>query len=44
MAPTAGTGELATAYGVFQEEAQNVQAEYRPRTVNTDGWAATRQA
>jgi len=44
LAPTAGADDLEAAYGVFQAEAQNVQADYRPVTVNTDGWAATRQA
>jgi hypothetical protein len=44
LAPTASAADLQTAYAVFQQEAHNVQADYRPRTVNTDGWAATRQA
>ena len=44
LAPTAGADDLEAAYGVFKREAQDVQADYRPRTVNTDGWAATRQA
>ncbi len=42
--PTAGADDLEAAYRVFKEEAQNVQPGYAPRTVNTDGWAATRQA
>jgi hypothetical protein len=44
LAQTAGADDLQAAYGVFKEEAQNVQADYAPATVNTDGWAATRQA
>jgi hypothetical protein len=44
LALTAGAADLQAAYGVFKAEAQNVQADYRPQTVNTDGWAATRQA
>ncbi len=44
LAATAGADDLEAAYGVFKDEAQNVQAKYRPQTVNTDGWAATRQA
>jgi hypothetical protein len=44
LAQTAGADDLEAAYGVFKQEAQNVQAEYRPQTVNTDGWAATQQA
>jgi len=44
LAETAGAEGLEAAYGVFKREAQGVRAGYRPRTVNTDGWAATRQA
>ena len=35
---------LTEAYGVFQQEARNVNADYAPKTVNTDGWAATQNA
>jgi hypothetical protein len=44
LARTAGVEDLQTAYGVFKQEAQNVQSDYQPETVNTDGWASTRQA
>jgi hypothetical protein len=44
LAQTAGVEDLQRAYGVFRQEAQNVQPDYQPDTVNTDGWAATRQA
>jgi hypothetical protein len=44
LAPTAGADDLQAAYGVFQQEAQDVRPDYRPRTVSVDGWAATRQA
>jgi hypothetical protein len=44
LAKTADADDLTAAYGVFKEEAQNAQPGYRPETVNTDGWAATRQA
>jgi hypothetical protein len=44
LAPTAGADDLEAAYGVFKAEARNVRADYQPTTVNTDGWAATRQA
>jgi hypothetical protein len=44
LAQTAGAEDLRTAYEVFKQEAQNVQADYTPATVNTDGWAATQQA
>lgn len=44
LSQTAGADDLTKAYGVFRREAQDVQADYRPQTVNSDGWAATRQA
>ena len=44
MAPTADGDDLTKAYAVFQREAEDVRPGYRPRTVSTDGWAATRQA
>jgi hypothetical protein len=43
LAPTAGAADLQTAYGIFQTEAHNVQADYQPQTVSVDGWAATQQ-
>ena len=39
-----GTHELKEAYGVFQEEARDVDPQYAPKTVNTDGWQSTRVA
>ncbi len=44
LAQTAGVEDLQTAYGVFKQEAQDVRKDYQPDTVNTDGWASTRQA
>jgi hypothetical protein len=44
LAPTANADDLTTAYKVFQQEAQNVQPNCRPRTVRVDGWASTHQA
>jgi hypothetical protein len=44
LAQSADAEDLTAAYGVFKQEAQNVQANYAPQTVNTDGWAATRLA
>jgi hypothetical protein len=44
LAPTANADDLTAAYGVFQQEAQETQPGYRPRTVSVDGWSATRQA
>lgn len=35
---------LIDAYGVFQEEAEHVDAGYVPETVNTDGWLPTQKA
>lgn len=35
---------LQAAYGVFAAEARDVDPQYAPQTVNTDGWAATRNA
>ena len=44
VALTADEDALTEAYGVFQQEAQHVQADYQPETVNTDGWQATQNA
>jgi hypothetical protein len=44
LAQTANAEDLQTAYGVFEQEAQNVQIDYQPQTVSVDGWAATHQA
>jgi hypothetical protein len=35
---------LTKAYGIFAEEAKRVKPDYNPKTVNTDGWAATQKA
>jgi hypothetical protein len=40
----ADTESLTEAYQHFKDEAQALQAEYAPETVNTDGWAATQRA
>lgn len=40
----AGEEELTEAYGQFKREAQQVQPDYQPETVNTDGWQATMNA
>jgi len=44
LAQTANAEDLQAAYEVFKQEAQDVQPDYRPRTVSVDGWAATHQA
>ena len=35
---------LIEAYGIYQEEAQALDPDYAPQTVNTDGWKATQLA
>lgn len=44
MAAKADTADLTTAYQVFKHEAQNVDPNYTPKTVNTDGWQGTQAA
>jgi hypothetical protein len=44
VASSADEPGLTEAYGTFKQEAQNVQPGYKPQTVNTDGWKATRLA
>lgn len=38
------TPELSEAYQHFKDEAQQLQPDYQPETVNTDGWEATHKA
>ena len=40
----ADTETLKAGYKTFKEEAQALDADYQPRTVNTDGWVATQCA
>ncbi len=40
----AGEEELTDASRQFQHEAQQIQPDYQPETVNTDGWHATMNA
>jgi len=44
LTASADDAHLQEAYGVFAAEARDVDPEYAPETVNTDGWAATRNA
>ncbi len=44
LAKNAGVDELAKAYGEYREEAINQNSDYKPQTVNTDGWEATQNA
>jgi hypothetical protein len=41
---TADEAALTKAYGTFKQEAQNLEPEYAPRSVSTDGWQATQLA
>ena len=41
---TADEVALTKAYGTFKFEAENVEPDYAPKSVNTDGWKATRLA
>jgi len=36
--------DLTKAYGVFKQETQEIQPDYAPLTVTTDGWKATQNA
>jgi hypothetical protein len=40
----ADEASLKTAYSIFEQEAKDLKSDYRPRTVNTDGWWATQNA
>lgn len=44
VSDSASEAALTHAYGVFAEEAQAVDPDYVPKTVNTDGWPATQGA
>lgn len=44
IAKDAGEQSLTNAYGVYKEEAQCLAPDYNPKTVNNDGWPATRKA
>jgi hypothetical protein len=44
LSQTAGTEDLQAAYGVFAQEARELNPDYEPQTVNTDGWEATQKA
>ena len=44
LTASADDAHLEQAYGVFAAEARDVNPEYAPETVNTDGWAAMRNA
>ena len=44
VSQSSGQADLQAAYGVFAEEAQAVDPDYAPETVNTDGWQPTQGA
>lgn len=44
LTDSADDPHLEAAYGDFAAEARDLDPEYAPQTVNTDGWAATRNA
>jgi hypothetical protein len=44
LTESADEARLQAAYGDFAAAARDVDPEYAPQTVNTDGWAATRNA
>lgn len=44
LALSADESALTEAYSHFKEEAQIVQPNYKPQTVNTDGWLPTQKA
>lgn len=44
VSKTATEDDLTDAYRVFKEETQDVNPLYAPVTVNTDGWAATKNS
>jgi hypothetical protein len=44
LAQSADAEDLQAAYRVFQEEAQDVEPSYEPKTVSVDGWASTHLA
>lgn len=43
-AVSAGTDDLKDAYEVFKDEARDIDPEYAPETVSTDGWWGTQAA
>ena len=44
IAKKADETELTGSYSVFKEEATELDSEYCPKTINTDGWQATLNA
>lgn len=44
LSPTADEAGLTKGYGQCKHELQNLNPDYEPCTVNTDGWKATRAA
>ncbi len=43
ISKTADEIGIEEAYGVFKKETNNIDLEYAPKTVNTDGWLSTKK-
>ncbi|SEH09184.1 Uncharacterised protein [Candidatus Venteria ishoeyi] len=43
MSDTADELGLESAYAAFKSEAIDINQDYQPKTVNTDGWLATKK-
>jgi len=44
VSESAGTKDLTEAYGIFRDEAQNVNPDYQTESANFDGWEPTSKA
>jgi len=44
VCPKADEASLQVGYAIFKEEAEDLNPDYQPSTVNTDGWWATQNA
>jgi len=44
LTDSASEAALTDAYSVYAEEARSIAPAYAPKTINTDGWAATQNA
>ena len=44
VCPSASSEDLTKGYGVFKDEALELDPQYEPETVNTDGWKGTQGA
>ncbi len=44
LTKSADEEHLSEAYGQFEKEAHDVDSDWQPRSINTDGWQATRKS